>query len=194
MTTLEYHVSRCCTDKIVKEEKWLNRHLVSRYAIMQAKSKGINVKGYQSFYGSNSEPSKTYQEIKNFLSSGINIVLIAAQGDAHISALIAAAAEGYVNNNHVWIVLNTLNSTELFAATDRFNRIMNTRLQANGHGSSSWTDVIEYSAWTTSRLQTLNASSIFAGGIFSFAAGCNLTGYQPYEDFRAKWAKLDPQL
>ncbi|KAI9496049.1 periplasmic binding protein-like I [Zychaea mexicana] len=185
---------------------------LSQYTIMKAKNQGVHMQSYQSFYDDTASISQVAKDIDAFLSTGVRIVLIAAQGDAQLTALAVAAHRGYMDENHVWIVLAPVQDLQESIAS--FNAILVRRSQgeqlneANHVGmqdvsqetldsnqtAQSWVTPLDYLAWTTSDTQSISYQTAFSGGIFSFRSSKDLSGYQPFDDFLEKWSHLDPTL
>lgn len=190
--------------------------LVSQYAVMKAKSQGILVNGYQSFYGESDPLHQVSDDIEELLSNpNSRIVFVVAQDEAMTTALVAAANKGYMNSDHVWISLGPLpDTTTIQSSIDGFNAILQSRQQGQTHQQLDWyanSDVaseslqsnqtgnsmraIDYIAWTTQEYQhPIDYPTAFSGGIFSFALGINLTGYGPFDQLQHTWSQLDPQL
>ncbi|CDS08588.1 hypothetical protein LRAMOSA09949 [Lichtheimia ramosa] len=189
---------------------------LSQYAVMKAKSQGILINGYQSFYGESDPLHQVPDDIDELLSNpNSRIVFVVAQDEAMTTALIAAANKGYMNSDHVWISLGPLpDTTDIQSSINDFNSILKSRQQGQTHQQLDWyanSDVaseslqknqtgnsmraIDYIAWTTPEYQQMiDYPTAFSGGIFSFALGINLTGYGPFDQLQHTWSQLDPQL
>ncbi|KAI7858643.1 periplasmic binding protein-like I [Circinella umbellata] len=187
---------------------------LSQYIIMKAKSQNVHIQTYQSFFDDNTPISQVTKEIDTFLSSGVRIVLVAAQGDAQITALTVAAHLGYMNQNHVWVIPSKLQ--DLNNAITNFNNILYRRHQgeqlngANNVGeqdvsqktlesnttstTQEWVAPLDYLAWTTTNTTPISYNDTFSGGVFSFRKGMDLSGYPPFDQFLEKWSHLDPSL
>ncbi|KAI8147771.1 periplasmic binding protein-like I [Fennellomyces sp. T-0311] len=184
---------------------------LSQYMIMKAKSQGVHIKTYQGFYNDNDPISQVYKDILGFLTSGVRVIVVAAQGDAQLAALTTAAHLGYMDINHVWISLGPVG--DIKASVDRFNSILarrgngeqlqdeeNVGMQVVAQNSldsnrtQNWISPVDYLAWTTTKTQTIPYETAFSGGIFSFMTGKNLTGYPPYDQFADKWTRMDPAM
>ncbi|KAI9251354.1 periplasmic binding protein-like I [Phascolomyces articulosus] len=187
---------------------------LSQYIIMNAKTQGVHIQTYQSFYDDTTSISQVAKDIDEFLSSGVRIILVAAQGDAQTTALTVAAHRGYMDENHVWLIPGPLQ--DLQNAITRFNDILYRRsqgeqlseathvgqqdvsqktLDSNKTVSSlGWVTPLDYLAWTTIDTSPISYDDAFSGGIFSFRKGMDLSGYPPYDQFLEKWSRLDPAL
>ncbi|KAF7729898.1 hypothetical protein EC973_003632 [Apophysomyces ossiformis] len=175
---------------------------LSQNMIMKARTQGIKVTSYQTFY-SDGPVSDVQTSVETLMATGSRIILLAAENDAQLTALTVAAHLGYINNDTVWITFGE-NTDALWNAVDRFNSVITRRINhvniynnTNGNNTYQWmtnVDPIEYAANSTAVLNTIAFNSTFAGGVFMFRYRLNLTGYAPYDEFMRKWAKLDPAM
>ena len=181
---------------------------------MKAKSQNVHIQTYQAFYDDTASISQVVKDIDNFLSSGVRIVLVAAKGDAQITALAVAAHLGYMDRHHVWVIPGRLQ--DLQNATASFNDILYRRSQgeqlneANHVGEQDvsqktldsntttarqgWVAPLDYLAWTTTDTTPISYNDTFSGGVFSFRKGMDLSGYPPFDQFLEKWKRLDSSL
>ncbi|KAI8145338.1 periplasmic binding protein-like I [Fennellomyces sp. T-0311] len=166
---------------------------LSESLIMKSKFKGIQVKAYQKFYDNGPE-SDIRASIDMLMNSGIQIVFVAAEGDAQLAVFSIAGHMGYVNNNTVWMGMGRI-TDELFEAVNQFNTVLDERVHVSKPiVQKNNTTAITYAAQTTSNLQPISFNDTFSGGVFLFDATLDLSGYPPYDQFVDKWSHLDPNI
>ncbi|KAI8979828.1 periplasmic binding protein-like I [Mycotypha africana] len=196
---------------------------LSENIVMKARLNGLHVKTYQSYY-ENGPKSDIKASIDSFMSSGVRVVFIAAEGVAQIAALTVAAHSGYINDDTVWITINADTNT-LYAAINDYNSILSRRAsntdvipsvynatmvddQFSGPRNASsksnnafkkqslldLIDPVEYAARTTTNLTQIDYNSTFSGGVFMFDSLKELNGYPPFDTFLEKWSHLDPAM
>ncbi|KAI9257749.1 periplasmic binding protein-like I [Helicostylum pulchrum] len=192
---------------------------LSENVVMKARANGIHIKSYQSFYDEGPK-SDIKNSIDALASTGVRIVFIAAEKSAQLAALTVAAHHGYINNNTVWITVDT-DPNELHKAVMKFNTIIEQRFNKtdivpevynsslvdilpsdNAPGSktvkkqllSDVIDPIEYAARLTNSLVPIDYSNVFSGGVFIINNLRELTGYPPFDHFIDKWSHLDPSM
>lgn len=191
---------------------------VSENIAMKARAHGIHIKSYQSFYeeGPKSDVKKSIDAIA---STGVRIVFIAAEGPAQLAAMTVAAHNGYINNNTVWIAIDT-DANALISAVDSFNTVLarranNTDIIPQNY-DSEYVDVlvkpskdsksasrqsmldsinpVEYAARLTNELTPIKYEEVFSGGVFMIDTLRELSGYKPFDTFLDKWSRLDPSM
>ncbi|KAI7872293.1 periplasmic binding protein-like I [Spinellus fusiger] len=180
---------------------------LSQNTLMKARARGITVKTYQSFY-EDGPASNVQQSIKTLMNSGVQIIIIAAEGKALSTALTVAANSGYMDNTNVWLTFGDI-SPSLQQAVYKFNEAIDRRIQRPQNtqtivrytGLSALNqklrqnvDPTEYAAETTSQISRIDYNTTFSGGIFMFRSRIDLSGYPPFDEFIDKWAKLDPEM
>lgn len=198
---------------------FLHYLLVSENVVMKARTSGIHVKSYQSFYedGPKSDIKKSLDALA---ATGVRVIFVAAEGTAQLAALTVAAHSGYINNDTVWIAIDADTDT-LFAAVNDYNSILARRanntdtvpsiykdasideLSPNSTKASqalkkqslvNLIDPVEYAARTTSNFNQIDFNATFSGGVFTFDVLKELPGYPPFDTFLDKWSHLDPAM
>lgn len=171
--------------------------LVSENLIVKSKTKGINIRAYQKFY-EDGPSSDVAGAIRSLMDSGVQIVFLAAEGEAQTTALTLSASMGYVSNSTVWITTGAI-TNELYAAVQEFNSALQQQTLANANKKNnnnqtlSNMNALQHAVQTTKGLNMIDFNNTFAGGVFMFEPLLNLTGYPPYDAFQEKWSKLDPR-
>lgn len=178
---------------------------------MKSKMKGIHVKAYQKFYEQGPK-SDIQGAISTLMDTGVQIIFLAAEGDAQLAALTVAAHMGHINNNTVWMTMGSI-TDDLFSAVSEFNLALSNRTTQDGSSESvlnatligssdnttdynhdNRTTAIEYAASITDNLTPIDFNRTFSGGVFSFEPMLDIPGYPPYDSFVEKWSKLDPNM
>ncbi|KAI9272945.1 periplasmic binding protein-like I [Phascolomyces articulosus] len=178
---------------------------LSESLIMKSKLQGVHVQAYQKFYEDGPQ-SNIRGSIDILMSSGVQIVFVAAEGEAQLAAFTIAGNMGHINNNTVWAGMGRI-TDELYGAVQRFNTNVEKRTsssppppppQVNSNnknkGNNTNTDAITLAAQTTPRPQPISFNETFAGGVFFFDSTLELHGYPPYDEFVDKWADLDSTM
>ncbi|KAI8084342.1 periplasmic binding protein-like I [Gilbertella persicaria] len=174
---------------------------LSENIVLKARLNGIQVKSYQSFYD-NGPQSDIQKSLDTFMSTGAHIILVAAQGDAQTAVMTVAAHRGYMNNNNVWITMDT-DAHTLYSAVQDYNSILEKRAnhinvvpeqQNMTRALKSTIDPVTYAARAATDLNPIDYHASFSGGIFLLDILKNLTGYDPFDQFIDKWSHLDPTM
>ncbi|KAI9497750.1 periplasmic binding protein-like I [Zychaea mexicana] len=173
---------------------------LSESLIMKSKLKGVQVKAYQKFFEDGPE-SNIRGSIDILMNSGVQIVFVAAEGEAQLAAFTIAGHMGHINNNTAWVGMGRI-TDELYDAAQRFNTAINQRILVSKppsalpheNNNNNDTDAIAYTAKTTSLLRSIQFNETFSGGVFLFDSTLDLAGYPPYDEFADKWSHLDPNI
>lgn len=185
---------------------------------MKARANGIHIKSYQAFYDEGPK-SDIKTSIDALASTGVRIVFIAAEKSAQLVALTVAAHHGYINNNTVWITIDT-DVSELYKSIEKFNNIIEHRVNKTDivpeiynatlideipsgnkekqilkkQSLSDVIDPIEYAARLTNSLTPIDYYNVFSGGVFLINNLRELKGYPPFDHFIDKWSHLNSSM
>ena len=174
---------------------------------MKSKLQGVHVQAYQKFYEDGPQ-SDIRSSIDILMNTGVQIVIVAAEGEPQLTALTVAGNMGYINNNTVWVSMGKV-ADELYDAVQEFNTQVEHRISSasssasitnpasnsdNSRKNDSDANAISYAAKSTPHLQPMSFNETFAGGIFLLDSTLDLHGYPPYDEFVEKWTHLDPNM
>ncbi|KAI7850018.1 periplasmic binding protein-like I [Circinella umbellata] len=181
---------------------------LSESLIMKSKLQGVHVQAYQKFYEDGPQ-SNIHSSIDILMNTGVQIIIVAAEGESQLAAFTVAGNMGHINNNTVWVSMGKI-TNELYNGVQKFNTQMEHRISSttttssisptnninnnNSKTNKNDTDAISFIARTTPHLQSISFNETFSGGVFLLDSTLELHGYKPYDEFIEKWSHLDPNM